>query len=141
MPGEDVTGRDNYKESFATAAAAALHGGVLHVADMPNNPAAPSMTPVMPPRKLAAAESLPVTFTLYAGIGPGTRPLRRTVPYKAYMGPSVGDLYFRSLEQLDRDVGGLSRSGGQFPLRRSAAVGAARGGGHARGSPARRPVR
>src|ERR1700674_5213669 len=38
---EDVTGRDNYKETFATAAAAALHGGVVHVADMPNNPAAP----------------------------------------------------------------------------------------------------
>ena len=29
---------DNYKETFATAAAAALHGGVVHVADMPNNP-------------------------------------------------------------------------------------------------------
>src|SRR5690349_18910463 len=38
---EDVTGRENYKETFATAAAAALHGGVVHVADMPNNPAAP----------------------------------------------------------------------------------------------------
>src|SRR5690349_7193406 len=38
---EDVTGKDNYKETFATASAAALRGGVLHVADMPNNPAAP----------------------------------------------------------------------------------------------------
>src|SRR5579859_6054428 len=38
---EDVTGRDNYKETFASAAAAALHGGVVQVADMPNNPAAP----------------------------------------------------------------------------------------------------
>src|SRR5262245_60321124 len=38
---QDVTGRDDYKETFATAAAAALHGGVIHVADMPNNPAAP----------------------------------------------------------------------------------------------------
>src|ERR1700724_43407 len=38
---EDVTGQQNHKETFATAAAAALHGGVVHVADMPNNPAAP----------------------------------------------------------------------------------------------------
>ena len=38
---EDVTGQDTHKETFATAAAAALHGGVIHVADMPNNPAAP----------------------------------------------------------------------------------------------------
>jgi dihydroorotase len=45
-----------------------------------------------------------VVFTLYAGIGPGTRPLRRGVPYKAYMGPSVGDLYFRSLEELEQTL-------------------------------------
>src|SRR5204862_187582 len=38
---EDVTGRESYKETFSTAAAAALHGGVVHVADMPNNPVAP----------------------------------------------------------------------------------------------------
>ena len=41
---------------------------------------------------------------LYAGIGPGTRPLSRTVPYKAYMGPSVGDLFFRTLEELDETL-------------------------------------
>jgi dihydroorotase len=45
-----------------------------------------------------------VTFTLYAGIGPGTRPLLRSVPYKAYMGPSVGDLFFSTLEELDRTL-------------------------------------
>src|SRR4051794_61097 len=38
---EDVTGKETHKETFATAAAAALHGGIVHVADMPNNPAAP----------------------------------------------------------------------------------------------------
>src|ERR1700679_3832527 len=38
---EDVTGKETHKETFVTAAAAALHGGVIHVADMPNNPAAP----------------------------------------------------------------------------------------------------
>src|SRR4051794_38566105 len=99
---QDVTGRDNHKETFATASAAALHGGVVHVADMPNNPAAPVDEPSYAAKEELVAEAgLPVVFTLYAGIGPGTRPLRRKVPYKAYMGPSVGELYFRSLEELD----------------------------------------
>ncbi len=99
---QDVTGRDDYKETFATAAAAALHGGVVHVADMPNNPAAPiDDASYAAKERLVAAANLPVVFTLYAGVGPGTRPLRRTVPYKAYMGPSVGELFFRSLEELD----------------------------------------
>src|SRR5207244_10320950 len=102
---QDVTGRDNYKETFATAAAAALHGGVLHVADMPNNPAAPVDDASYAAKEaLLAAAKPPITFTLYAGIGPGTRPLPRRVPYKAYMGPSVGDLFFRSLEQLDETL-------------------------------------
>ena len=102
---QDVTGRDDYKETFATASAAALHGGVVHVADMPNNPAAPVDDATYAAKeRLVAAQNLPVTFTLYAGVGPGTRPLERVVPYKAYMGPSVGDLYFRSLEQLDETL-------------------------------------
>jgi dihydroorotase len=102
---QDVTGRDSHKETFATAAAAALHGGVLHVADMPNNPAAPvDDAGYAAKERLVAAEDLLVAFTLYAGIGPGTRPLARNVPYKAYMGPSVGDLYFSSPEELDRTL-------------------------------------
>src|SRR5437763_6616431 len=78
---QDVTGRDNHKETFATAAAAALHGGVLHVADMHNNPVAPvDDTTYAAKERLLAEGNLPVTFTLYAGIGPGTRPLKRVVP-------------------------------------------------------------
>ena len=73
---QDVTGRDDYKETFATASAAALHGGVVHVADMPNNPAAPvDDASYAAKERLVAAAGLPVAFTLYAGIGPGTRPL------------------------------------------------------------------
>jgi len=102
---EDVTGRDNYKETFATAAAAALNGGVIHVADMPNNPAAPiDEAGYAAKEMLFARQNLPVTFTLYAGIGPGTKPLGRKVPYKAYMGPSVGELFFSTLEELDRTL-------------------------------------
>lgn len=99
---QDVTSRDNYKETFATAAAAALHGGVVHVADMPNNPIAPIDEATYAAKERLLAEGrLPVVFTLYAGVGPGTRPLQRKVPYKTYMGPSVGDLFFSRLEDLD----------------------------------------
>ncbi len=102
---EDVTGKHTYKETFATAAAAALHGGVVHVADMPNNPAPPIDDASYAAKEaLVRRGTLPVTFTLYAGIGPGTNPLARQVPYKAYMGPSVGDLFFSSLEQLDETL-------------------------------------
>src|SRR5262245_29072109 len=102
---EDVTGKETHKETFATASAAALHGGVVHVADMPNNPAAPVDDASYAAKEaLLRAGNLPVTFTLYAGIGPGTRPLTRHVPYKAYMGPSIGHLYFRTLDELDRTL-------------------------------------
>lgn len=102
---EDVTQKETHKETFACASAAALHGGVLHVADMPNNPAAPIDDASYAAKEtLLRGQHLPVVFTLYAGIGPGTKPLIRNVPYKAYMGPSVGDLFFSSLEQLDRTL-------------------------------------
>ncbi|MEO1998938.1 MAG: amidohydrolase family protein, partial [Planctomycetaceae bacterium] len=51
-----------------------------------------------------ASRQVPIQVTLYAGIGPGTRPLSTPVPYKAYMGPSVGDLYFRKLADLDETL-------------------------------------
>jgi dihydroorotase len=102
---EDVSGSQVYKEDFATASAAAVQGGVTHVADMPNNPVAP-----VDDARYAAKEKLTeksaVHVTLYAGIGPGTHPLTRHVPYKAFMGPSVGDLFFRSQEELEGVIAG-----------------------------------
>ena len=38
---------------------------------------------------------------MYAGIGPRTNPLSIEVPYKAFMGPSVGDLFFTSQAELE----------------------------------------
>jgi dihydroorotase len=102
---EDVSGSQMYKEDFATASAAAVQGGVTHVADMPNNPVAP-----VDDARYAAKEKLTgrsaVHVTLYAGIGPGTKPLARHVPYKAFMGPSVGDLFFRSQAQVEEVIAG-----------------------------------
>jgi dihydroorotase len=102
---DDLSGRETHKEDFTTAAAAALRGGVVHVADMPNNPIAPiDDDSYAAKERLVARRNVPVHITLYAGIGPETRPLSRPVPYKAYMGPSVGDLFFTSLEQLDETL-------------------------------------
>jgi dihydroorotase len=98
---EDVSGAQSYKEDFRSASAAAVHGGVVQVVDMPNNPVAP-----VDDARYAAKEALTkasdVHVTLYAGIGPGTRPLTRHVPYKVYMGPSVGDLFFTSQAELEK---------------------------------------
>ena len=97
---EDASGTQTYKEDFRSASAAAVHGGVTQVADMPNNPTAPVDDARYAAKEQLAAAS-DVHVTLYAGIGPATQPLRRHVPYKVYMGPSVGDLFFTSQAQLE----------------------------------------
>ncbi len=99
---DDISEAETYKEDFCTASAAAIAGGVVHVADMPNNHVAP-IDDATYRAKLAHLQrrQAAVHITLYAGIGPGTRPLSFSVPYKAYMGPSVGGLFFTSLQQLD----------------------------------------
>ncbi|MDQ2950301.1 MAG: amidohydrolase family protein [Acidobacteriota bacterium] len=97
---EDAGGTQKYKEDFVSASVAAIHGGVVHVADMPNNPVAP-VDDASYATKEALTIASTVHVTLYAGIGPQTDPLRRHVPYKAFMGPSVGDLFFRSQAELE----------------------------------------
>lgn len=102
---DDVGESEIYKEDFRTVSAAAIHGGVVHVADMPNNPAAPiDDASYAAKQRHLETRNIPIQVTLYAGIGPGTRPLSRSVPYKAYMGPSVGHLFFRTLAQLDETL-------------------------------------
>lgn len=99
---DDTSGRETHKENFVTAGQAALNGGIVHVADMPNNPDAPVDDDSYAAKcQHLASRNCDIHVTLYAGIGPGTRPLTSTVPYKAYMGPSVGDLFFSSLAELD----------------------------------------
>ncbi|QDT97884.1 amidohydrolase family protein [Gimesia aquarii] len=102
---DDIGESQTYKEDFCTASAAAINGGVVHVADMPNNPVPPITDESYREKVLHLEKRNPtIHFTLYAGIGPGTKPLSFAVPYKAYMGPSVGDLYFKTLEQLDETL-------------------------------------
>ena len=102
---DDVSDSQTYKEDFTTVSDAAIHGGVIHVADMPNNPAAPiDDTSYAVKLEHLKNRNVPIQVTLYAGIGPGTLPLSKPVPYKAYMGPSVGDLFFSTLEQLEETI-------------------------------------
>jgi dihydroorotase len=97
---EDVSGVNNYKEDFNSVCCAALNGGLVHVADMPNNPVPPIDDESYLSKMALGAKSL-VPILMYAGIGPETRPLSFSVPYKVYMGPSVGDLYFKSNADLE----------------------------------------
>lgn len=100
---EDVSGKQNYKEDFKTAGAAAVNGGVVHFADMPNNSVAPIDDQKYSAKEKLASESQ-VHVTLYAGIGPDTLPLSRKAPYKVFMGPSVGDLFFSSKVDLEQVI-------------------------------------
>ena len=97
---EDTSGEEMHKEDFVSMSAAAIHGGVTHVADMPNN-RVPPVDDASYAAKGALTGRSAVHITLYAGIGPETSPLSRNVPYKAFMGPSVGELFFRSPEELE----------------------------------------
>src|SRR5580693_8102753 len=68
---DDPSGKEAYKEDFCTASAAALNGGVVHVADMPNNPAAPiDDLSYRAKQDLVRSRKVPIHITLYAGIGP-----------------------------------------------------------------------
>src|SRR5690606_7508836 len=97
---EDVSGKNNYKEDFASAFKAMANGGVCHCGDMPNNPV-PPIDDESYREKFKLTEKSQHSIWLYAGIGPKTQPLSFTVPYKAYMRPSVGELYFRNFSELD----------------------------------------
>ena len=100
---EDVSTKQNYKEDFQSASKAAINGGVTHFCDMPNNPV-PPIDDASYKQKLELTHKGLVPILLYAGIGPGTKPLSQLLPYKAYMGPSVGQLFFRDDGELEETI-------------------------------------
>lgn len=100
---EDVSGKHLYKEDFLSASHAAINGGVIHVADMPNNPI-PPVDDSTYDAKLKLTEKSPIHITLYAGIGPHTSPLKKDVPYKVFMGPSIGELFFHDNASLEEVI-------------------------------------
>jgi dihydroorotase len=70
---------------------------------MPNNPVAP-IDDESYELKLSLAKKSAVDVLLYAGIGPKTKPLSKNVPYKVFMGPSVGDLFFKNNTDLEEVI-------------------------------------
>lgn len=97
---EDISHTQDYKEDFVTAGDAAVNGGVVAFAEMPNNPI-PPVDDASYKIKNNLVKKTEVEILLYAGIGPHTKKLRNKVPYKVFMGPSVGDLFFNSLSELE----------------------------------------
>ena len=93
----------DYKEDFLTAGMAGINGGVTAMAEMPNNPT-PPIDDASYETKKTLTDKCPIEVFLYAGIGPNTKPLSKKVPYKAFMGPSVGDLFFHSKEELEEII-------------------------------------
>jgi dihydroorotase len=97
---EDVGHNQDYKEDFTTAGEAAINGGVVALAEMPNNPV-PPVDNASYEAKNNLAEKSSVPILLYAGIGTKTNPLSKKVPYKVFMGQSIGDLFFSSRAELE----------------------------------------
>ena len=100
---EDISGKNNYKEDFHSARAALRNGGLCHAGDMPNNPV-PPVDDVSYENKFKLILKAEGELWAYAGIGPATRPLSYPVPYKVYMGPSIGELFFKDLPTLDETL-------------------------------------
>ena len=93
----------DYKEDFKTAGEAAIAGGVVAYADMPNNPTPPVDDASYEAKNNLAKKSI-AEVLLYAGIGSNTSPLKRRVPYKVFMGPSIGGLFFKSNRELEEKI-------------------------------------
>ena len=110
---EDSSHTQDYKEDFKTAGEAAINGGVVAFAEMPNNPV-PPIDDVSYEKKKELTQESPIEVVLYAGIGPDTKPLSKTVPYKAFMGPSVGELFFHSQKELEETIKNYERQNISF---------------------------
>ena len=90
---DDPSGAEHHKEDYSTASAAALQGGIVALADMPNNPQ-PPIDPESHERKVAlAAERSAVDVVVYGAVARKAGAFRRGIPWKCYFGPSVGDLH------------------------------------------------
>lgn len=100
---EDMSHTQDYKEDFKSAGESAINGGVVAFADMPNNPV-PPIDEASYKAKSDLAKKSRVSILLYAGIGQKTNPLTIKVPYKVFMGPSIGELFFHSNEELEERI-------------------------------------
>ncbi|KKU75938.1 MAG: Allantoinase [Candidatus Nomurabacteria bacterium GW2011_GWB1_47_6] len=100
---EDAGHAQDYKEDFTTAGEAAIHGGVVALADMPNN----TILPVDDKSylgKVELAKKSTADVLLYAILTPASKPLSFPVPYKAFTSKSVGEAFFSQFPDLEEAV-------------------------------------
>ncbi len=102
---EDETGTHDYKETYRTAADAALNGGVVHAGAMPNQ-----VSPLTTAERFAwhrekeKSNGHPVSIWNYVGIDATTEPIGAPGEhaYKCFFGKSVGHLTVMYARDLDR---------------------------------------
>ena len=100
---EDSSQKWNYKEDYETAGNAAINGGVTAFMDMPNTP-----IPVVDLLSLNSKKKLSMKSKadvyLYAGIGDNTNPIKKHKYYKVFMTKSIGELYFKDYDSLEKQI-------------------------------------
>lgn len=96
---EDMSMLHIYKEDFNSASLAAIAGGVVAIADMPNNPVPPvDDESYSLKRELSRAAKVPILH--FAAIGENTQKLKIDVPYKMFMATSFDGLAFNNAAQI-----------------------------------------
>ncbi len=97
---QDASGSLNYKEDFSSAAQAALNGGVVAMMDMPNTPCPPVDLQSYREKELLV-QNLPVEIIPFADGGGDLFSLgSQDLPFKIYMGPSVGGAFLCETEDM-----------------------------------------
>lgn len=98
-----------HKETWVTAADAAIHGGVTTVFDMPNNiPSCITLERLLEKKKLIDGQlKIPLRYGLYLGADQNhleeiVRCKKQIVGIKIYMGSSTGDLLMNDPSALER---------------------------------------
>lgn len=85
-----------YKEDFATGTAAAVHGGVTTVFDMPNNPVPATSAVALEAKVRLAAARANVDVRFFGGVDGRLSEIRRircmVVGYKLYLAETTGNL-------------------------------------------------
>ncbi len=99
---EDSTAKQNYKEDYQTLGEAAINGGVVALASMPNLPLPPTTLKLYREIEELTLKSR-VTVIPYAAIAPGSRPFGK-YPYKGFLAESVNDLKFTSEKEAAKTL-------------------------------------
>ncbi len=93
---DDPSGQESHKEDYRTASLAALHGGVVAVGDMPNNPEPPVDLPRYQRKRTLVEERALIDVAVYGGVTREGGAFTSRIPWKCYFGPSVGELHEES---------------------------------------------